>query len=171
MTSPQFAVVEVCDWTYNFAVSDAILLSEGREANVPEKILRAYNGRYRSTDPEHPQFLVVTYADGHLYVQNEGAKNEPARRHAETPSKFYLTNQEVELSFDLRVAGSLQIFDFTATSVATFMQVLESERRFRSWVQQRRRAYPLTSIVKDLDWSPLTLGIVAGVDSRLMPHR
>ena len=105
---------------------DAILPSEGGEANVPEKILRAYSGRYRSTDPEHPQFLVVTYADGHLYVQNEGAKNEPARMHAETPSKFYLTNQEIELTFDPRVAGSLQIFDFTAISAATFVRVLES---------------------------------------------
>lgn len=104
---------------------DAILPSEDREANVPEKILRAYSGRYRSTDPEHPQFLVVTYADGHLYVQNEGAKNEPARMHAETPSKFYLANQEIELTFDPR-AGSLQIFDFTATSAATFMRVLAS---------------------------------------------
>ena len=92
---------------------------------MPEKILRAYSGRYRSTDPEHPQFLVVTYADGHLYVQNEGAKNEPARMRAEPPSKFYLANQEIELTFDPR-AGSLQIFDFTATSAATFMRVLES---------------------------------------------
>jgi CubicO group peptidase (beta-lactamase class C family) len=105
---------------------DAILPSEGREANVPEKMLRPYGGRYRSTDPEHPQFLVVTYADGHLYVQNEGAKNEPARLFSETPSKFYLTNQEIELTFDPRVAGSLQVLDFTATSGATFMRVPES---------------------------------------------
>jgi hypothetical protein len=105
---------------------DAILPSEGKEANVPEKILRTYSGRYRSTDPEHPQFLVVTYADGHLYIQNEGAKSEPVRMHAETPSKFYLTNQEIELTFDPRVAGSLQISDFTATLGATFMRVLES---------------------------------------------
>jgi len=104
---------------------DAILPSENREANVPEKILRAYSGRYRSTGPDHPQFLVVTYSAGHLYVQNEGAKNEPARMHAETPSKFYLANQEIELTFDPR-AGSLQIFDFTATSAATFMRVLAS---------------------------------------------
>ena len=102
---------------------DAILPSEGGEANVPEKILRAYSGRYRSTDPEHPQILVVNYADGHLYIQNEGAKNEPARMHAETPSKFYLTSQEVELTFDPGTAGSLQIFDFSATSGAIFIRV------------------------------------------------
>jgi hypothetical protein len=92
---------------------------------VPEDILRAYTGRYRSTDPEHSQFLVVTYANGHLYVQNEGAKNKPARIYAETSSKFYLTNQEIELTFDPRVAGSL--LHFTATSGATFMRVLESQ--------------------------------------------
>ena len=105
---------------------DAILPSEGTEANVPEKTLRAYSGKYRSTDSEHPQFLVVAYMDGHLYVQNEGAKNEPARMHAETVSKFYLADQEIELTFDRRVAGSLQILDFTATSGATFKRVLES---------------------------------------------
>jgi len=51
-------------------------------------------------------FLVVTYADGHLYIKNEGAKTEPARMFAETPLKFYLTIQEVELTFDPRVAGT-----------------------------------------------------------------
>jgi hypothetical protein len=105
---------------------DAILPSEGKEANVPENTLRAYTGRYRSTATEHPQFLVVTYTDGHLYVQNEGAKNESARMYAETQSKFYLTNQEIELTFDPLIAGSLEIADFTATSGAMFMRVLES---------------------------------------------
>jgi hypothetical protein len=113
----------------HLAISDdAILPSEGKEANVPKKILRAYRGTYRSTDPEPLQFLVVTYADGHLYLQNEGAKNEPARMLAETPSKFYLTNQEIELTFDPRDAGSLQIADFTATSGAVFMRVLAGTR-------------------------------------------
>ncbi len=107
---------------------DAILPSEGREAKVPKKILRAYRGTYRSTDAKNPQFLVVTYADDHLYVQNEGAKNEPARMLAETPSKFYLTNQEIELTFDPRVAGRLEIADFTATSGAVFMRVFGGAR-------------------------------------------
>lgn len=111
----------------HLAISDdAILPSEGREANVPEKILRAYSGRYRSTDPVHPVFLVVTYADGHLYIKNEGAKTEPARMFAETPLKFYLTIQEVELTFDPRVAGSLQFVDFSGISGAVFMRVAES---------------------------------------------
>ena len=58
--------------------------SEGKEAIVPKETLRAYTGRYRSTDPDHPVFLVVTYADGHLYVKNEGAKGDPPRMFAET---------------------------------------------------------------------------------------
>jgi hypothetical protein len=50
---------------------DAILPSEGKEVNVPEKTLRAYAGKYRSTDAEHTLFLVVTYTDGHLYVRTK----------------------------------------------------------------------------------------------------
>jgi CubicO group peptidase (beta-lactamase class C family) len=105
---------------------DAILPSEGKEANVPEKTLRAYSGRYRSTDAEHLVFVVVTYVDGHLYVKNEGAKGAPPRMFAETSSKFYLTNQEVELTFDPRVPGSLQFVDFSGIGGALFMRVPES---------------------------------------------
>jgi CubicO group peptidase (beta-lactamase class C family) len=90
---------------------DAILPSEGKEASVPEKILRGYAGRYRSSNPEHPLFVLLTFADGHLYVQNEGAKTLPARMMAETPSKFYLANQEAEVTFDPG-SGGLQIVDF-----------------------------------------------------------
>jgi len=90
---------------------DAILPSEGKEINVSEKILRAYAGKYRSTDTKHPVFLVVTYMDGHLYVENEGAEGAGPRMFAETPSKFYLTNQEVELTFDHGVPGSLEVVD------------------------------------------------------------
>jgi hypothetical protein len=45
---------------------------------------------------------------------------------AETPLKFYLTIQEVELTFDPRVAGSLQFVDFSGISGAVFMRVAES---------------------------------------------
>jgi CubicO group peptidase (beta-lactamase class C family) len=103
---------------------DAILPSEGKEVNVPEQILRAYSGKYRSTDAEHPVFVVVTYVDGHLYVKNEGADGDPPRMFAETPSKFYLTNQEVELTFDHRVSGSLEVVD--STGGALFMRVPEA---------------------------------------------
>ena len=103
---------------------DAILPSEGKEINVPEKILRAYAGKYRSTDTEHPVFLVVTYMDGHLYVENEGAAGAGPRMFAETPSKFYLTNQEVELTFDHGVPGSLEVVDNIGGAV--FMRVPEA---------------------------------------------
>ncbi len=102
---------------------DAILPSEGKEVNVPENTLRSYAGKYRSTDTEHPVFVEVTYLDGHLYVKNEGAEGEPPRLFAETPSKFYLANQEVELTFDHRVPGSLEFVDDIGG--ALFMRVPE----------------------------------------------
>lgn len=105
---------------------DAILPSEGKEANVPEKILRAYIGKYRSTDPVHPVFVVVTYAEGHLFIQNEGTKGDPPRMYAETASKFYLTNQEVELTFDHSVPGSLEFADFSGIGGTLFMRVPET---------------------------------------------
>jgi hypothetical protein len=64
-----------------------------------------------SSSSEHPVFIVVTYVDGHLYVKNEGAEGDPPRMYAESPSKFYLTNQEVELTFDHGVPGSLELVD------------------------------------------------------------
>jgi CubicO group peptidase (beta-lactamase class C family) len=103
---------------------DAILPSEGKEVNVPENTLRTYAGKYRSTDTEHPVFVEVTYLDGHLYVKNEGAEGEPPRMFAETPSKFYLANQEVELTFDHRVPGSLEFVDDIGG--ALFMRVPEA---------------------------------------------
>lgn len=93
---------------------------------MPETTLRAYTGKYRSTDAEHPVFVVVTYVEGHLYIKNEGAKDEPPRMFAETPSKFYLTNQEVELTFDHAVPGSLELVDFSGIGGAIFMRVPES---------------------------------------------
>ena len=106
--------------------ADAILPSERREANVPEKILRSHAGTYRSSDPVHPVFVVLTYADGHLFIQNEGAKGDPARMFAESPSKFYLTIQEVELTFDPRLPGSLVFLDFSGIGGALFMRVPET---------------------------------------------
>ena len=98
------------------ARNDAILPSEGKEAFVQEKTLRAYTGRYRSTDPDHPVFIVVTYADSHLYVKNEGTKDDPPRMFAESSSKFYLANQEVELTFDPLVPGRVEFVDFGGIS-------------------------------------------------------
>lgn len=105
---------------------DAILPSEGKEVDVPEKILRAYCGRYRSSDEAHPVFVAVTFAYGHLYIRNEGAAGDPARMYAETASKFYLTNQEVELTFDGNASGSLEFVDFGGIAGAQFMRVPET---------------------------------------------
>jgi len=105
--------------------NDAILPSEGKEASVPETVLRAYTGKYRSTDSDHPVFIVVTYADGHLYIKNDGVRGEPPRMFAETSSKFYLSNQEVELTFDPLVPGRLEFVDFSGISGAIFMRVPE----------------------------------------------
>src|SRR5580658_629182 len=105
---------------------DAILPSEGKEASVPEKILRGYAGRYRSSNPEHPLFVLLTFVDGHLYVQNEGAKTLPARMMAETPSKFYLANQEAELTFDPS-SSNLQIVDFSSIWADAYTRVPESK--------------------------------------------
>jgi hypothetical protein len=105
---------------------DSILPSEGREANVPEKTLRSYTGKYRSTDPVNPVFVIVSYADSHLFIKNEGATSDPARMYAESQKKFYLTNQEVELTFDLSGPGSLGFADFNGIGGALFMRVPDS---------------------------------------------
>lgn len=110
----------------HLAVSNkAILPSEGKEAFVPDRTLRAYTGRYRSTDPDHPVFIVVTFADGHLFVKNEGAEGDPSRIFAETPSRFYLRGQEAELTFDPRVPGRVESVDFGSISGAIFMRMPE----------------------------------------------
>jgi CubicO group peptidase (beta-lactamase class C family) len=105
---------------------DAILPSEGKEASVSENILRGYVGRYRSSNPEHPLFVLLTFADGHLYVQNEGAKTSPSRMMAETPSKFYLAKQEAELTFDPG-SGGLEIVDFSSIWGDAYTRVPESQ--------------------------------------------
>jgi CubicO group peptidase (beta-lactamase class C family) len=104
----------------------AVLPSEGREANVSEKLLGSYSGRYRAADPQSSQILIVTLADGHLYIQNEGTKNDPERMMAETPARFYLANQDIEVTFDLRGSGSLQVFDFSNMWGGDFERVTES---------------------------------------------
>jgi CubicO group peptidase (beta-lactamase class C family) len=106
--------------------AEAILPSEGKEASVPEKILRGHAGRYRSTAPGNPQFILVTFANGHLYVQNEGAKTMPPRMMAENPSKFYLTGQEAELTFDPS-GGRVDIVDFSGIWGNSYTRVPESK--------------------------------------------
>jgi hypothetical protein len=71
----------------------------------------------------------VTYADGHLYIKNEGAKGDFAQMFAETPTKFYLTIQEVELTFDPSVPGSLVFIDFSGIGGTLFMRVPETGTR------------------------------------------
>src|SRR5271168_2820211 len=110
----------------HFGMNDeAILPSEGKEASVPENTLRTYVGRYRSSDPEHPQFLLLTMADGHLYLQNEGAHTMPPRLVAKTPSRFYVKNQEVELTFAPGATDSFQIVFFSVIWGDTFTRTQE----------------------------------------------
>ncbi len=105
------------------AMSDnAILRSEGTEASVSAEILRTYTGRYRSTDPDRPQVILFSVADGHLYIQNEGAKNM-VRMFAETSSQFYLANQEIELIFDPHNAGNLQVVDLSGINAISFTRI------------------------------------------------
>ena len=106
---------------------NAILPSEGKEVDVSEEILHTYTGRYRSTDPDHPQVILLSIADGHLYIQNEGAINT-ARMFAETSSQFYLANQEIEFIFDPGNAGSLQVqlVDLSGIDAITFTRVEDS---------------------------------------------
>jgi len=107
---------------------NTILPSEGKEADVSEKILHTYTGRYRSTDHEHPQFLLLTMAGGHLYIQNEGATTAPVRMFAETSSRFYLASQEIEFTFDPHDAGSLSLefVDLSSIYAINFTRVEDS---------------------------------------------
>jgi hypothetical protein len=101
---------------------DAVLPSEGKEATVSAETLRTYTGRYRSTDPDRPQVILFSLADGHLYIQNEGAK-DTVRMFAETSSRFYLANQEIEFIFDPHNAGSLQVVDLSGINATSFTRI------------------------------------------------
>ncbi|NYF81148.1 serine hydrolase domain-containing protein [Granulicella arctica] len=108
---------------------DAILPSEGKEASVPENTLRSYVGRYGSADTKDPQFLLLTFADGHLYIQNEGSQKTPSRMVAESPLRFYLTNQEVEITFASGKTSSFDLVDLSGIWGDTFTRVQAPEAK------------------------------------------
>jgi hypothetical protein len=63
----------------HLAMSDnAILPSQGKEASVSEKILRGYAGHYRSSNPDNPQFILLTFAEGH-FTSRTKARRLPRR--------------------------------------------------------------------------------------------
>jgi len=99
---------------------NAVLPSEGKEASVPESVLRAYVGRYRSADTEHPQFLLLALKDGALYLQDEGDRSGSSRMMAESASRFYLKNQEVEITFIPGSPVSFQMVDLAGITGNVF---------------------------------------------------
>lgn len=97
---------------------DAILPSDGKEASVPEEILRSYAGHYRSDDPDHPVGITLTFRDGRLLIQNDGGDARPLN--AESTSRFYLANQETEVVFDPHVAGSFEFLNYAPVYGSVF---------------------------------------------------
>jgi hypothetical protein len=101
---------------------NSLLPSEGKEAQVPEETLRSYAGRYVSVDPENPVYIILTFRDGKLFIQNEGgAATLPLR--AESAKRFYLANQETEIVFDERVAGRFGFLNYAPISGTAFNRV------------------------------------------------
>ena len=100
---------------------DQVLRSEGGEARVAEGTLRAYVGRYRSDDPNHPVGITLTLQGGRLFIQNDNGSAVPL--YAESSTKFYLKNQETEIVFDAHVAGRFEFLNYAPVGVAVFNRI------------------------------------------------
>lgn len=100
---------------------DSILPSEGREAHVPEEVLRGYAGHYRSDDTDHPQRITVQFQDGRLLIANDGGSALPLR--AESSSRFYLATQETEVIFDPHTRDSVEIMNYAPIWGAVYRRV------------------------------------------------
>jgi CubicO group peptidase (beta-lactamase class C family) len=101
---------------------NSLLPSEGKEAQVPEEILRSYAGRYRSVDPDNPVYIILTFRDGKLFIQNEGGPAVLPLR-AESAKRFYLANQETEIVFDPHVAGQFGFLSYSPISGTVFNRI------------------------------------------------
>ena len=89
---------------------DPILPSDGREAQVSAEILRSYAGHYRSDDKDHPTDMILIFQNGRLFMQNVGGR--PAPMNAESPTRFYLPNQEAEAVFDSKAPGQIEVTNY-----------------------------------------------------------
>jgi hypothetical protein len=97
------------------------LPSESREVQIAEEILRGYAGHYRSDDPNHPVSITLTFRDGRLFIQNDGGPALPL--HAESTTRFYLTNQETEIVFDAHVAGRFEFLSYAPIGGFVFNRI------------------------------------------------
>lgn len=75
--------------------ADSILPSDGKEAKVPEKILRGYAGRYTQDGVKNPTDATLSFHDGSLFLQKDG--KAPVSLHAESADRFYIAAEPVEI--------------------------------------------------------------------------
>jgi CubicO group peptidase (beta-lactamase class C family) len=101
---------------------NALLPSEGKKAQVPEETLRSYAGRYVSVDPDNPVYIILTFRDGKLFIQNEGGPAVLPLR-AESAKRFYLANQETEIVFGPHVAGQFGFLSYSPISGTIFNRI------------------------------------------------
>jgi hypothetical protein len=106
---------------------DAILPSDGKQAQVPEETLRSYAGHYRSDDADHPTDMILTFQNGQLFMQNVGGT--PAPMNAESATRFYLPNQEAEAVFDSHTPGRLELTNYDPIWGMVFNRVPETPHR------------------------------------------
>ena len=77
--------------------ADSILPSDGKEAKVPEEVLRGYAGNYLQDGVKDPAPATISFHHGRLFLQRDG--KEPVPLHAESADRFYIAAEPVEVIF------------------------------------------------------------------------
>jgi len=98
--------------------ADSIVPSEGKEAKVPEEILRGYAGHYLQDGVKNPATAIISFHDGRLFLQKDG--KEPVGLHAESADRFYIAGEPVELFItkaDNGAPTTLGVLKFCPTQV------------------------------------------------------
>ncbi len=93
--------------------ADSILPSDGKEAKVPEEVLRGYAGHYLLDGVKNPAGAILSFHDGSLFLQKDG--EAPVPLHAESTDRFYIAAEPVEVFFtkaDNGASATLIVFKF-----------------------------------------------------------
>jgi CubicO group peptidase (beta-lactamase class C family) len=77
--------------------ADSILPSDGKEAKVPEEVLRGYAGHYLQDGVSNPAGATVSFQDGRLFLHVDG--KAPVALYAESSDRFYIEGEPEEVFF------------------------------------------------------------------------
>ena len=98
--------------------ADSILPSEGKEAKVPEEVLRGYAGHYLQDGVKNQATAILSFHDGRLFLGRDGKAPVPMR--AESADRFYIPGEPVEVFFtpaDNGASATLGVLKFCPTQV------------------------------------------------------